>query len=1435
MEIDPDLFHSFLKCPTKCWLRATHEPEPGNNYAEWVKTQDKIYRGAETERLVIAVPNGEVVVSPAEQNLKSVKWRLTTSLRVQSQLDSCTVESEVHAVERVPSAGQGKPSQFIPIRFVFTNKPGKDHNLLLAFDAFVLSKSLGREVKVGRMVHGDKHASLKVKTSALAGEVRKHIEKIATLLASPSPPDLVLNRHCAECEFQARCRKIAVEKDDLSLLSGMSEKERLKFRSKGIFTVTQLSYTFRARRRSKRWKSLQPTYSHALKALAIREKKVHVIGSQKIELTDTPVYLDVEGTDDGFYYLVGTRTASQQHSFWADEKSQERTVVKALFEFLAVIPKPRLVYYGRYELHFLDTMHQRYPDLFQYFPGMERLVKESLNLVTALYAKVYFPTFSNTLKDLAQAIGFSWKFAGTSGLRALAWRSEWELTKANELKETLIRYNADDCEALELVATFASNLYQSSDLSTPSCDCVRVEELKPLVSHFLINKGQGALPEFKQINQAAYWDYQRLHVYARTNKVIKKASKPRKMAMKQHIVRKHFVHAPAVKCPYCGDTGLQPYSGGSQLVHDIKFVLNGVKAWVTQHRYSRSYCSRCQRMVDSPTEHPFSLCKYGLQLRAYAVDQLIRLNIPGATIAKSLGDLFHYELTGEHLCQFKASFAELYKDSVADFTARMVKGPLIHADETAARVVGKSAVVWVLASMEEVAFLYAESREGTMVRDILGGFNGVLVSDFYAVYDAFDCPQQKCLIHLIRDLNDDMHRYPFDMELRQIASEFTGVLKPIIETVDQRGLKAYFLARHLTSVQRFLAWATSRDFQSETAKGYAQRFRKNRDKLFTFMSNDGVPWNNNNAENAIRAFAALRERIGGHCTEKSLRHYLTLLSISETCKRRGLCFFDFLCSGDKSLENFIAHRTSPRSKKRTVHTYKTQDDPEPKVDIRPIQRVERSMPIVQEFSTTGCVLASPWEHFRPCRKDNTALSSEYCVKLDRFDDVPFGRVVLAIPALMECGLWEHSLDLFPEWIDGPFAESGMFLIASMFLMQSEKVDVINRAWPAGWNELLCSGRLPDNRSLVHLANLIGKNPLEVFKWQASLSDKWISRRAHVKAIVEACGQSDILLDAPVISSACEEARKVLLVHEMVEIWFRVLDGAPVLLLSQRSSEDIRPFWKEWILPQIQRVAQACMGKSTTNTARESRKLTVVFVNGGIDFRHFRKLQKEGLHVLSYQYSTDDPWSDVTFVKEEVEVKAGHRESVLIAERELNGGDGLPLRAVRCICQNVPELTVISSNRELNLHRIAAKMAFEFTASRFLECVHGNLALVRSLNTQKAATHTVDSKVAPGLESFVNAISMVLFRTAVITEQILREKLPQSLESPSMLPDILHGRIDLVPALGANILRVIVHVKGDFGEQAAVANLCRQLTATETRFPGSNLRLVYEPLADPRPA
>src|SRR5206468_4629224 len=246
-------------------------------------------------------------------------------------------------------------------------------------------------------------------TAALAGEVRNRVEKIAALLSSSAPPDLVLNRHCAECEFQARCRKIAVEKDDLSLLAGMSAKERQKLRGKGIFTVTQLSYTFRPRRRPRRLRDKREKYHHSLKALAIREKKIHVVGRPELKIEGTPVYLDVEGLPDrDFYYLIGVRIghgeSAVQHSLWADTVEDEGKIWSEFLGILETVAKPVLIHYGSYEANFLKKMKQRYGGPLDDSVAAKS-IGAAINLVSVIFAKIYFPTYSNRLKELAAFTG----------------------------------------------------------------------------------------------------------------------------------------------------------------------------------------------------------------------------------------------------------------------------------------------------------------------------------------------------------------------------------------------------------------------------------------------------------------------------------------------------------------------------------------------------------------------------------------------------------------------------------------------------------------------------------------------------------------------------------------------------------------------------------------------------------------------------------------------------------------------------------------------------------------------------------------------------------------------------------------------------------------------------------------------------------------------
>jgi hypothetical protein len=74
---------------------------------------------------------------------------------------------------------------------------------------------------------------------------------------------------------------------------------------------------------------------------------------------------------------------------------------------------------------------------------------------------------------------------------------------------------------------------------------------------------------------------------------------------------------------------------------------------------------------------------------------------------------------------------------------------------------------------------------------------------------------------------------------------------------------------------------------------------------FTFLGHDGVPWNNNNAEHAIKRFAKYRRNADGRYTERSLKEYLVLASVLETCEFNNVNVLKFLLSKETTLDGLL--------------------------------------------------------------------------------------------------------------------------------------------------------------------------------------------------------------------------------------------------------------------------------------------------------------------------------------------------------------------------------------------------------------------------------------------------------------------------------------------------------------------------------------------------
>jgi hypothetical protein len=369
-------------------------------------------------------------------------------------------------------------------------------------------------------------------------------------------------------------------------------------------------------------------------------------------------------------------------------------------------------------------------------------------------------------------------------------------------------------------------------------------------------------------------------------------------------------------------------------LYDLHISRFGIKRWVTKHVSQICRCPKCNLHFGLDERFQANL-KFGWNLVAYFLYQVIKLRISQNTVTKSLNELFGFELRHVTTQQFKRRAANYYKETQQELLNRIVRGTLVHVDETRANIKGKLAYVWVLTNLHEVAYIYAETREGEMVQSLLREFKGVLVSDFYAAYDTIQCPQQKCLIHLMRDLNDEVLDNPFNEELKSITKGFAEAIRPMVQTVDRYGLKRHFLRKHLVSVDRFYRKSIEPEYHSEAAIKCKQRFEKNRDKLFTFLSYDGVPWNNNNAEHAIKAFGALRDVIGGLTTVKGMEDYLILLTICETCEYSDVSFLDFLRSGEKDIRAFAESQRGRRRRMQTGRSAGLPTDAMPDSGLQP--------------------------------------------------------------------------------------------------------------------------------------------------------------------------------------------------------------------------------------------------------------------------------------------------------------------------------------------------------------------------------------------------------------------------------------------------------------------------------------------------------------------
>jgi hypothetical protein len=201
LPVSLTMFASYLNCKTKCALSMKEEPEPPPFFAQTAERVLDAYRAKAAALLPIRADN---VLLP----FTSIPYM--TEDRRQC---ICVVDCHTAVYNRMrglhssrPAESSSPPNQhtYLPLIYSPHERVTSADRLILGFAALSVFTVTGTVPDLGWICHGELHRVKQVKLAICVSQASKILDQISEL-GSVEPP-LVLNKHCAECDFQARCR-----------------------------------------------------------------------------------------------------------------------------------------------------------------------------------------------------------------------------------------------------------------------------------------------------------------------------------------------------------------------------------------------------------------------------------------------------------------------------------------------------------------------------------------------------------------------------------------------------------------------------------------------------------------------------------------------------------------------------------------------------------------------------------------------------------------------------------------------------------------------------------------------------------------------------------------------------------------------------------------------------------------------------------------------------------------------------------------------------------------------------------------------------------------------------------------------------------------------------------------------------------------------------
>ena len=303
---------------------------------------------------------------------------------------------------------------------------------------------------------------------------------------------------------------------------------------------------------------------------------------------------------------------------------------------------------------------------------------------------------------------------------------------------------------------------------------------------------------------------------------------------------------------------------------------------VIEHRIMQYISPTTGKIIEAKPLIPNGI--YGPNLRAI-VAMLKNLTNSHGKIADFLRELGAPSFSTERVQNISDDFTYLLEEKRNAYLEELRQSPYVHSDETGMRKDGLSGQIWGVSTKTISLFFARMSRARKEIEEILGKFNGVLVTDGYKAYDYIKL-RQRCWVHLLREVKDIAQKdneVKVQYERLKLLYEQLKELKikpPNKEAIKKMKWVLGDIAICLSAIRK--------------GRKLATLIQNGGNDWFTALYYEGVPLENNHAERELRPLVLLRKMIGCYRNEKGQRWIDIVVSVLHTWKLRGINIFQQL-------------------------------------------------------------------------------------------------------------------------------------------------------------------------------------------------------------------------------------------------------------------------------------------------------------------------------------------------------------------------------------------------------------------------------------------------------------------------------------------------------------------------------------------------------------